>query len=145
MIEELLPGSSFFAHSNYTAHSMKLLSVLLSLALTAPAVQGQTSPAQAKPAAPAPARQLPLARGEVLEVNRQEASVLVKHGPIPSLGMDPMTMEFLVPDAKLLAQLKPGDKIRFAAAWKKGDYVITRAEVQKPGAVQRPMSAPPGK
>jgi Cu/Ag efflux protein CusF len=124
---------------------MKLLHLLLLFALTAPVAQAQTSPAPAKPAAPAPTRQLPLARGEVLEVDRQAASVLVKHGPIPSLGMDPMTMEFLVPDPKLLALLKPGDKVRFAAAFKDGDYVITRAEVLKPRASLRSKSAPPSK
>ena len=38
-------------------------------------------------------------------------------------------MEFLVPDRKLLQQLKPGDHIRFGVAWRKGEYEITRAEV----------------
>jgi Cu(I)/Ag(I) efflux system periplasmic protein CusF len=123
---------------------MKLSYLLLLLALAVPTVQAQTSPAPAKPATPAPTRPLPLARGEVLEVDRQAASVMVKHGPIPSLGMDPMTMEFLVPNPKLLASLKPGDKIRFAAAFKDGDYVMTRAEVVKPRASQRSKSAPPG-
>jgi Cu/Ag efflux protein CusF len=124
---------------------MKLLHLLL-LALAASAAQAQTSPAPAKPASPASARQLPLASGEILEVNKQEASVLVKHGPIPSLGMDAMTMEFLVPDPKLLGLLKPGDKVRFAAAFKDGDYVMTRAEVLKPRASQRSKpSAPQGK
>lgn len=124
---------------------MKLSHLLLLLALAVPTVRAQTSPAPAKPATPTPIPQLPLARGEVLEVDKKAASVMVKHGPIPSLGMDPMTMEFLVPDPKLLARLKPGDKIRFAAAFKDGDYVMTRAEVTKPRATQRSKSAPPGK
>ena len=70
-----------------------------------------------------------MASGEVLEVDRKERRVVVNHGPIQSLGMDAMAMEFLVPDPKLLASLRPGDKIRFAAAWKDGDYLITRASV----------------
>lgn len=91
--------------------------------------------AEAQPAPPAPARPASsaaaatLATGEVLEIDVKERRVLVKHGPIPSIGMDAMTMEFLVPDRKLLQQLKPGDHIRFGVAWRKGEYEITRAEV----------------
>lgn len=70
-----------------------------------------------------------LATGEVLEVDAKEQRVLVKHGPIASIGMDAMTMEFLVPDRKLLLRLKPGDRIRFAVVWRKGEYEITHAEL----------------
>lgn len=125
-------------HSNYTATSMKPVHLLLLLALAAPTAQAQTPPAAGQ--ASAPARQLPLARGEILEVDKAEKRVLVKHGPILSLGMDPMTMEFLVPDTTLLASLRPGDKIRFAAAYKDGDYVLTRAEPVKRHAGQRPKT-----
>ena len=46
-----------------------------------------------------------------------------------------MTMEFWVPDAKLLASLQPGDKMRFAAGRQDGEFVITRAQViQRRGA-----------
>ncbi len=78
-----------------------------------------------------------LARGEVLEVDRKEQRVLMKHGPIRSIGMDAMTMEFRVPDQDLLARLKPGDKVRFAAAYKDGDYEITRVEWVKRRSVKR--------
>jgi len=70
-----------------------------------------------------------LATGEVLEIDAKEQRVLVKHGPIASIGMDAMTMEFRVPDRKLLQKLNPGDHIRFAVVWRNGDYEITRAEV----------------
>jgi Cu(I)/Ag(I) efflux system periplasmic protein CusF len=121
---------------------MKFLALLPALLLAASVAHAQTPPAAVKPAVPASARQLPLARGEVLEVNRQDRSVLVKHGPIPSLGMDPMTMEFLVPDAQLLDRLAPGTRIRFDVLWKDGDYVITRAEVE-PRARRRHKPAAP--
>lgn len=117
---------------------MKLVPLLF-LALAAGAAHAQTSPAAAKPAA-APARQMPLARGEVLEVDQAGKRVLVNHGRIQSLGMDPMTMEFLVLDAKILAFLKPGDQIRFAAVYKGNDYVITRVEPVKRRAAQRSKS-----
>jgi Cu(I)/Ag(I) efflux system periplasmic protein CusF len=119
---------------------MKLLHLLLSAAFAAPAAQAQTSPAPPKPSAAASARQMPLARGEVLEIDEAGKRVLVNHGRIQSLGMDPMTMEFLVPDAKILASLKPGDQIRFAAVYKDSDYVITRVELVKRRAAQRSKS-----
>jgi Cu(I)/Ag(I) efflux system protein CusF len=125
---------------NYTAHSMKLPHLLLLLTLAAQAAQAQTSLAPAKAAAAASARQMPLARGEVLEVDEAEKRVLVKHGRIRSLGMDPMTMEFLVPDAELLGSLKPGDQIRFAAVYKDSDYLITHVELVKRRAAQRSKS-----
>jgi len=48
-----------------------------------------------------------------------------------------MTMEFLLTDAKLLQSLKPGDKVRFAAVWRNGDYEITRIEVVKRQRLKR--------
>ncbi len=69
-----------------------------------------------------------LATGTVLEIDAKAQRVLVEHGPIPSIGMDAMTMEFLVPDRGLVDSLRPGDKIRFAADWKGGEYRITRIE-----------------
>jgi hypothetical protein len=35
-------------------------------------------------------------------------------------------MEFLVPDGEPLPVLKPGDRVRFAAGWRSGEYVMTR-------------------
>jgi Cu(I)/Ag(I) efflux system periplasmic protein CusF len=110
---------------------MKLLSFFLLVTLAAAGTQAQTSSAQPRPAAAASARQMPLARGEVLEIDQAGKRVLVNHGRIQSLGMDPMTMEFLVSDPKILASLKPGDQIRFAASYENGDYVITRSELVK--------------
>ncbi len=92
-------------------------------AMPAPSAPSAPSASSAAPAAAA------LATGEVLEIDAKEQRVLVKHGPIASIGMDAMTMEFLVPDRKLLQKLKPGDRIRFAVVWRKGEYEITRAEV----------------
>jgi Cu(I)/Ag(I) efflux system protein CusF len=110
---------------------MKLPALVVLLALTTPALPGGAASGAPQPASPAAASQAPLARGEVLEVDRKEQRVLMKHGPIRSLGMDAMTMEFLVPDRKLLAALRPGDQVRFAAVFKNDDYVLTRVEVLK--------------
>jgi Cu/Ag efflux protein CusF len=100
------------------APALVLTAALGAAAQTTPAVRASSAAAAAG-----------WATGEVLEVDRKEKRVLVEHGPIASIGMDAMTMEFLVPDAKLLKTLKPGDRIRFAVLWRKGEYEITRAEV----------------
>jgi Cu(I)/Ag(I) efflux system periplasmic protein CusF len=109
----------------------------LTLAIAAQAQTAGNPPVASKPASAAAATQWPLVNGEVIEVDQKEQRVTLKHGPIKSIGMDAMTMEFLVPDAKLLASLKPGAKIRFAAAWKNGDYVLTRVEERKRSDVKR--------
>ena len=113
------------------------LVLLAMLALCAPA-QSQTGAPRAGASTPAAARTMPLADGEVLEVDRQARTVLMKHGPIASLGMDAMTMEFVVRDERLLATLRPGDRLRFATLVQDGDYVLTHAEHVKRARV-RPM------
>jgi Cu/Ag efflux protein CusF len=123
--------------------STKLVVLLLAMVLAMAAAQAQAAPGAAMPAGPASspgAQQGALTSGEVLEVDTKEKRVLLKHGPIQNLGMDAMAMEFLVPDATLLASVKRGDKVRFAAIWKDGDYVITRIEVLKPHRAKRAKS-----
>ena len=69
-----------------------------------------------------------LASAEVLAVYPKEKRVLLKHGPIESLGMSDMTMEFGVANPRLLASFKRGKKIRFSAVRVKDDYVVTHVE-----------------
>jgi Cu(I)/Ag(I) efflux system protein CusF len=70
-----------------------------------------------------------MASGEVRAVYRKEKRLLLKHGPIESLGMGGMTMEFGVLSGKLLDAVKPGDRVRFEAKRSGDDYVVTRIEV----------------
>jgi Cu(I)/Ag(I) efflux system periplasmic protein CusF len=115
----------------------KFLPWVLALAFVPCQAQPAARPPVSNPASAPAAKPWPLVNGEVIEVDHKEKRVTLKHGPIKSIGMDAMTMEFLVPDAKLLASLKPGAKIRFAAAWKDGDYVLTRVEPPKRQSVKR--------
>jgi Cu/Ag efflux protein CusF len=69
-----------------------------------------------------------LADGEVRKVDPANRTVTLKHGPIASIAMPPMTMVFKVADPKLLDGLKPGDKVRFAADKAGDDYRVTRIE-----------------
>jgi Cu(I)/Ag(I) efflux system protein CusF len=75
--------------------------------------------------------QEPLADGEVRRVNKRAKEIVIKHGPIPSLAMDPMTMGFAVKDPAMLELVKPGDKVKFRAEMVKKEATITKIEVVK--------------
>jgi Cu(I)/Ag(I) efflux system periplasmic protein CusF len=115
---------------------MRAHHLLVVAALALPVAQAETAP----PAAPQPAakaKALSLATGEVLEIDREAQRVVINHGPIESLGMGPMAMEFRVPDRKVLAALRPGDRVRFAASWEQGDFVARRIERLDPNRPAR--------
>ena len=78
------------------------------------------SPAKAAPSS------APLADGEVRRVDKDAGKITIKHGPIPSLDMPPMTMVFQVKDPALLDTVKAGDKIKFEAERIGGQYTVTR-------------------
>ncbi len=70
-----------------------------------------------------------LATAEVMKVYLKEKRVLLKHGPIPNLGMSAMTMVFSVKNPKILNSLRPGNKIKFTAEQVQQDFVVTFIEV----------------
>ena len=72
-----------------------------------------------------------MAEGEVRKIDKDAAKITLKHGPIKSLDMPPMTMVFQVRDRALLDKVKAGDKVRFAAEEKSGAYVVTAIEAAK--------------
>ena len=109
---------------------MKLTHLALSLAIAAASVSLAHAQAPAPAAAPTkPA--VALASGEIINVYPKDKKVLLKHGPIPSLNMTAMTMEYGLKDAKMLAQLKKGDKVKFAAEQAGDNYFVTYIEVLK--------------
>ena len=65
-------------------------------------------------AAPTPAP-VALTDGVVRKVDKNGQRITIRHAEIKSMDMPPMTMVFRVKDPALLAKLKPGDRIRFAA------------------------------
>ncbi|MCC7485089.1 MAG: copper-binding protein [Burkholderiales bacterium] len=69
-----------------------------------------------------------LAGGEVRKVDRDAQKVTIRHGPIPSLDMPPMTMVFQLNDPAMLERVKAGDRIRFSAEKAGGAYRVTRIE-----------------
>ena len=69
--------------------------------------------------------------GEVRKVDKEQGKVTLKHGPIANLDMPGMTMVFKVADPKMLDNLKPGDKVKFAASNTDGAITVTAIEVAK--------------
>ena len=63
--------------------------------------------------------------GEVKKVDLEAGKVTIKHGPIKNMDMPGMTMVFTAKDKGLLANVKPGDKIRFMAVNEGGKMVVT--------------------
>jgi len=72
----------------------------------------------------------PWTTGEVRKVEIAQKRITLKHGAIPNLGMDPMTMIFTVRDGQLLAGRKAGDKVRFRADAEGDRLYITALEPQ---------------
>lgn len=73
----------------------------------------------------------PLAEGEVKKVDKGAGRVTIKHGPLTTLDMPPMTMVFRVKDPAMLDQLKAGDNIRFKAEKIGGNYTVTEYQSVK--------------
>lgn len=112
-------------------------SIALSLAGSAvvAALLVATATAQAQGSAKAPAATAPASAattlGEVRKIDRVQAVVTIKHGPITNLDMPAMTMAFKASDPKLLTGLKVGDKVRFAAVDANGTLTVTTIEAAK--------------
>ena len=83
------------------------------------------------PATVAQATAATLADGEVRKVDKDAGKITLKHGPIKSLDMPPMTMVFQVKDRAVLDKEKTGDKVKFTAEEKAGAYVVTSIDVAK--------------
>lgn len=100
----------------------RLATFALAAALAVPALAQQSSHAGHHEA---------LTDGEVRKVDKDAKKITIKHGPMPSLEMPPMTMVFQVKDPAMLEQVKAGDKVKFEAQ-KLGDaYTVTKIEPVK--------------
>jgi protein SCO1/2 len=79
------------------------------------------------------------AHGVVQDVNLELGQVVIAHEDIPGL-MPAMTMSFDVPDAKLLAQLSPGQAIHFEVAFDGRSYRVVSAALIEAGVATSPDS-----
>lgn len=70
--------------------------------------------------------------GEVRKIDEGAGKITLKHGPVPSLGMDEgMTMVYRVKDPALLKQVKVGDKVKFEAETTEGGFTVTKLQKAK--------------
>ena len=104
----------------------KLFRSILAAAAAATALLAVPMHAHAQNAKPAD-----LSEAEVRKVDKENKKVTLKHGEIRNLDMPPMTMVFNVNDARILEQVKAGDKIHFRAANEGGKYTVTEIRVVK--------------
>ncbi len=72
-----------------------------------------------------------VADGEVRRIDKDAKKITLRHGPIASLDMPPMTMVFQVKDPTMLDKVNTGDKIRFRAERLGGALTITELELAK--------------
>lgn len=101
-----------------------LIATLLGSALAFPVFAAQ-------PAAPAAASAevaAPLSQGEVRKIDLAGQKITLRHGPIDSVGMPPMTMVFGVRDAALLEGISVGDKVRFQVEQQGSQFVVTELQ-----------------
>ncbi|MGB6105701.1 MAG: copper-binding protein [Pusillimonas sp.] len=64
------------------------------------------------------------ASGEVRRVDAAGGKITIKHGAIADLELPAMTLVYRA-DPALLADIKPGDKVKFTARRENGQYVVT--------------------
>ena len=102
------------------AISALALGVALPLASHAQATSDQAQTAAAPSAS--------LTDGEIKKVDADNGKVTIKHGEIKNLDMPGMTMVFTAKDKSMLANLKPGDRVKFVAACEGGKLVVTEIQ-----------------
>jgi Cu/Ag efflux protein CusF len=66
---------------------------------------------------------------EVVDIDTANSSLTVKHGPIPAVGWEAMTMGFKVADLTLLEGVKKGDKLSIDILFEGPNYYIVDLEV----------------
>lgn len=70
-------------------------------------------------------------KAEVAKVDAGAGKVTLKHGAIPKLDMDAMTMGYRVADPSMLKDVKAGDHVTFDVEGTEGDYTVTKIEKAK--------------
>ena len=73
----------------------------------------------------------PMSEGKVRRLDKAAGSITLTHGPIDNLGMGAMTMTFSFKKGVVPASVKEGDKVRFRAEEKDGQYTVVRVVAAK--------------
>ncbi|MFA7669309.1 MAG: copper-binding protein [Burkholderiaceae bacterium] len=61
--------------------------------------------------------------GEIRRIDAAAGKVTIKHGPISALDLPAITLVYMI-EVDLLADLQPGDKVKFTARRVNGQYVV---------------------
>ena len=116
------------------AITLTALSVSCAYAVDDPAASDKAKTNAAEKAvsdAKATAAKLPMTKGEIKKIDKENGKITIKHGEIKNLDMPPMTMVFRVQNPALLDAAKAGDKINFAAEKINGNFTVTKIEAVK--------------
>jgi len=73
------------------------------------------------------------ADGEITRIVKETNRITIKHGPVPEMDMQPMTMVYQVKDPGLFDKVKVGDKVRFKMLREGGAMYVESFEPQQGG------------
>ena len=71
------------------------------------------------------------ASGQIDAIDKVAGKLKITHGPVASMGMPGMTMNFPVDAPDLLTHVKPGDKVDFEYRVNGSEWIVTRITPQK--------------
>lgn len=69
--------------------------------------------------------------GQVQRIDEAQSRVMLRHGPIKKLDMEPMTMMFRVKEPSMLTGIKVGDRVKFDVERIDGQITIIKLEKAK--------------
>jgi Cu/Ag efflux protein CusF len=108
-----------------------IITMVLALSLTGPALAQMNMPMPA-PAAPGAATQVlgpAFGKGEVTRVDEATGRLGIRHEPIPALNMaNSMNMQFRLADPAMLTAVKVGDVVTFEATRTGAEVTIVKIE-----------------
>lgn len=79
----------------------------------------------------------PLSEGEIKKVNKDTATLTIRHGELKNLGMMPMTMVFRVNEKTMIERAAVGDKVRFLAEKVDGALTVTVLETDTTATINK--------
>ena len=109
---------------------ISFVAVILSIGMSGFSIASTDVPSSATATSELPAT-IKLTSGEVRKVDIEQGKLTIKHEALENLDMPGMTMVFKASDAKLLKDVKQGDKIKFRAEKSETGFMIVRLEQVK--------------
>ena len=76
--------------------------------------------------------------GQVVAVDAKAREITIRHGFLPEIDMDPMTMVFRAADPAMLSRVKKGDRVRLKAGLVGGRFAVVELEPVKTKRKEKP-------